>query len=217
MKKHYVFFDLDGTLTDSAPGITRCVAIAIQTLGYPSLTQKELNKFVGPSLYDGFTQFGHLSHTDALKAVDIYRTAYKAGGMFDNRVYEGIESLLIDLNNRGVKCFVTTSKPRKFAKMILDHFGLLRYFKQVYGPTLKENGGAKEEVIAKAIKGTHSHCLDKMVMIGDREYDNTGALKNHIDCIGVGYGFGSQEEFKEARYFVEKVSDLKQLLEEIAS
>lgn len=216
-KKHYLFWDLDGTLTDSAPGITQCVALAIKECGYPALCQDILNKFVGPSLYDGFTQIAHMSHNDALKAVDIYRRYYKQGGMFDNRVYEGIISLLIALNGSNVKSYVTTSKPQAFAKKILNHFALLPYFEHVYGPTLKEKGGSKEEVIARAIKGTHSSHLEKMVMIGDRSYDNIGALANHIECIGVGYGFGTKEELKDAAYYVSSVTELHSLLEKLCS
>ena len=90
----YCFFDLDGTITDSAPGITGCVRYAMERLGQPIPKERDLSCFIGPPLLYGFSTFCGLSESDAVRAVELYRERYRAGGMFECRVYDGIRVAL---------------------------------------------------------------------------------------------------------------------------
>lgn len=214
--KHYLFFDLDGTLTNSAPGITKAVSYALSSLHYPLPDQAGLERYVGPPLTEGFMDLAGMNESEATRAVVLYRQYYASKGLFDNAPYPGIESLLATLSARGVRLYVTTSKPVKYAKVILAHFGLLSFFRGVYGPTLDEKLSLKKDIVAHAFRATRSRDKEKALIIGDRFYDIDGARENGIEACGVGYGFGGEEEFKDATWYAATVTDLGTLLARIA-
>ena len=117
--------------------------------------------------------------------------------MYENKVYPGIEILLNTLISHQKQLYIATSKPTHFAKPILEHFNLAHYFNDIIGSNLDGTRTDKAEVIATVIS---EHQLDpkQTIMIGDRKHDIIGAQKNNIDSIGVLYGYGDQEEIKDA-------------------
>ena len=197
-KPTYCFFDLDGTITDSAPGITGSVRYAMNKMGKEIPDGLDLRCFIGPPLLYGFSTFCGMSEADSIRAVELYRENYRAGGMLDCRVYDGIRNTLEALSERGVTLVLATCKPHEFATRILAHFDLLRYFSFVSGPEMDGTRNTKAEVIAYALE--HFGITDKssVLMIGDRADDVIGAAANAIDCAGVLWGFGSQDELKRA-------------------
>ena len=96
-KYEYLFFDLDGTLTDSAEGITNCVEHALNKFGISVNDKSELRRFVGPPLVPAFMEFYGFSEGDAKQAVAYYRERFQDVGIFENRVYDGIPELLASL------------------------------------------------------------------------------------------------------------------------
>ena len=109
--KKYIFFDLDGTLTDSAEGITNSVAYALKRNGIFVEDKTSLNVFVGPPLVESFMKYYHFDREKAKKSVGIYREYFEEKGMFENAVYPGIPELLAELKKDGYKLYVATSKP----------------------------------------------------------------------------------------------------------
>lgn len=198
MRYTYAFFDLDGTLTNSAPGITRSVQYALRKFGIKPPPEKHLTVFVGPPLAQSFSKYFGMDDEQSRTAVDYYREYYRAKGMLGNEVYEGIPSLLETLNARGVICVLATCKPHIFANKILSHFGLDKFFALVSGPELDGTRGEKHEVIAHAIEQMSIPDPRQILMIGDRDNDVLGAAHHAIDCAGVLWGFGSREELQEA-------------------
>lgn len=198
MRYSYAFFDLDGTLTDSAPGITHSVQYALRKFGIEPPPEEELTVFVGPPLAQSFSVFFGMDNTDAARAVSYYREYYRSGGMLENRVYDGIEPLLKRLCEMGITPVLATCKPYEFAEKILAHFELDRYFRFVSGPELDGTRGEKHEVIAYAMEKLSITDPKEILMIGDHENDVLGALHHHIDCAGVLWGFGSREELERA-------------------
>ncbi|MDR0922075.1 MAG: HAD family hydrolase [Lactobacillales bacterium] len=194
---HHVFFDLDGTITDSSLGIINSVQYALEKLGLPPRTKKELEYFIGPPLLDSFVDFIGLNETDAQKAVLLYREYYAKKGIYENKVYDEVENLLKQLHTSGKKLYIATSKPEVFAKLIITHFGLNRYFTDVYGASLDASRSKKADVLRYGIESSEIKELDKTVMIGDREHDMIGGKENHVATIGVTYGFGSRKELEE--------------------
>ena len=196
---HYThaFFDLDGTLTDSAPGIVNSVCYALQKLGIEPPPKEQLTCFIGPPLSWSFSTYFGMDEALAQRAVDAYREYYRAGGMLENSVYPGVADLLKDLRDAGIVCVLATSKPHIFANRILQHFSLDRYFSLVSGPELDGTRGEKSEVIAYALEqlGIDS---TRALMIGDREHDVLGAKQFGMDSAGVLWGFGSEEELRRA-------------------
>ena len=214
MKYRHIFFDLDGTLTDSAEGITKCVAHALNRFDIEVDNLSDLNKFVGPPLFDSFIEYYGFSQEDAKLATEVFRERFSTIGKFENKVYPGIEELLEQLNQQEYKLYVATSKPTIFAKEILEHFGLAKFFVDIVGVELNGDRTEKAEVIKYVIQNHNLSAKDKIVMIGDRLHDVLGAKENEIPVIGVLYGYGSREELEtyHADYIVETVAELGQRL-----
>ncbi|WP_455501950.1 HAD family hydrolase [Gemmiger sp.] len=209
-----ILFDLDGTLTDSAPGILNSVRYACRKMGLELPAEATLRKFLGPPLIDSFRNLMGLSDADADRAVSAFREYFPTKGIFENEVYPGIAALLADLKATGKTVIIATSKPEDFAKRIMEHFDLARYCDFICGATLDETRTDKAEVIAYALETAGITDKHGVVMVGDREHDVIGAKKNGLPCIGAVYGYGSAEELRTAGAAVlaETVADLHKIL-----
>ena len=170
-----ILFDLDGTLTDSALGITNSVAYSLKKYGIEVADRTELYKFIGPPLQESFEKYYSFSPEEAKRAVEYYREYYREKGIFENVVYEGIESLLKMLYASGKTLLVATSKPEEFAKTILKHFNLEKYFTYIAGANMDGTRTKKDEVICYALQNGHISDRSKVLMVGDREHDILGA------------------------------------------
>ena len=162
-KKYEIFlFDLDGTITDSALGITNSVMYALKKFGIEETDRTKLKK----------------------------------------------------INEAGKQAIVATSKPEKYAKIIIDHFHLTQYFACVAGMEMDGGRGTKAQVITYALEKNDITDKSKVLMIGDREHDVIGAHENGLDCLSILYGFGSRKEFEEAGadYIRENVEDILQFV-----
>lgn len=193
-----ILFDLDGTLTDPGVGITNSVAHALQKFGIPVPERSALYRFIGPSLLDSFQQYYGLSLEQARLGVGYYREYFRDKGIFENTVYDGIPELLAALKGAGKTVILATSKPEEFARRILEHFGLMRWFDFVAGATMDETRTAKAEVIAYALASAGVTDRSGVVMVGDREHDILGARANGLDSIGGEFGYGSHRELTSA-------------------
>lgn len=205
-----ILFDLDGTLTDPGAGITSSVAYALNQFDIVVEDKTELYKFIGPPLQESFEQYYKFSPKQAKAAVEYYREYYRDKGIFENLVYEGIEKLLKTIYDSGKQMIVATSKPELFARKILEHFGLAKYFSYIAGANMDGTRTKKNEVITYALEKCKITDYAKVVMIGDREHDVIGAGKVGIDSIGVLFGYGDYEELKRAgaSYIAENIEDI---------
>lgn len=197
MKRDYILFDLDGTLTDPGEGITNSVAYALNKYGIEVSDRTALYKFIGPPLYESFEVYYGFTHEQAIQAVEYYREYYKDKGIFENLVYHGIPELLHALKDAGKKILLATSKPEAFARQILDHFHLTEYFDVIVGADMHGSLIRKADIIDKALTlggADPSQCI----MVGDREHDVLGAAAHGIPCIGVLFGYGSLTELDAA-------------------
>lgn len=210
----YVLFDLDGTITDSAIGITNSVAYALKKWGIEVEDKSTLNCFVGPPLAQSFEKYFGFTKEQALEAVDEYRVYYRDKGIYENLVYPGIPELLEELRARGKKIILSTSKPEYFAKQILDHFDLAKYFDFVAGATMDSSRTKKALVIKYALSELGITDVSECIMVGDRDQDVCGARENNMDCIAVLYGYGSLEELESSdpAYIAEAVEDILQYI-----
>lgn len=210
--KHYdtFFFDLDGTITDSAPGITNSVVYALKKYGIEETDYRKLCRFIGPPLTASFQEYYGFSKEQSLEAVAYYREYYKDKGIFENSVYEGFEEAVKKLKQAGKRLVVATSKPEPFARRIMDHFALTPYFDYIAGMELDGGRGTKAEVIRYALNVCGLQDKDKVLMVGDREHDVLGAREAGIDCLGVLYGFGTRAELEKAGadYIIETIDEI---------
>ncbi|HEL1678783.1 TPA: HAD family hydrolase [Streptococcus suis] len=208
-----ILFDLDGTLTDSGQGILNSIAYALEKMGIEEPDTANLNRFIGPPLYESFSRFYQLNPEDTQSAVDAFRVYFKEKGMFENQLYPGIIPLLEELRTAGKTLVIATSKPEIFAKQILEHFGIAHYFDVIAGASLDSSRISKADVIGYSINQLEAF-PKHAVMIGDREHDIEGARMHQLPAIGVLYGYGSKQEFEKAgaTMIVETVQDLKRVL-----
>lgn len=190
-----VIFDLDGTLTDSGEGITKCVQLALEHFGIPVESLDHLRYFVGPPLRDSFVKAG-VPEDKVEEAIAVYRSRYTNVGLFENTPYSGIRELLEKLTDLGYRLFVATSKPEEMAVRVLQKFDLYRYFEKVCGATLDKSRDSKSAVIAHLLTATGK--AEHAIMVGDTAFDVIGAAEHNISTIGVSWGYGIVEEMKEA-------------------
>lgn len=195
-----IFFDLDGTLTESGEGITRSVQYALEKIGKPEEDLEKLKVFVGPPLMEQFMKYAGVDEATARKAVEYYRERYEVKGIFENRPYDGIENMLQELKRKGYTLAVASSKPEYYVTKILDYFKLSSYFDAVVGSEMNGARTSKAEVIEEALKRTRmSDKRQEVLMVGDKEHDVLGARAAGLDCVAVAYGYGTKEELAEAK------------------
>lgn len=209
-----ILFDLDGTLTDSGPGIMNSVEYALKKYGIEVKDREQLRTFVGPPLAAQFSKFCGFSAEEGHRAVDVYREYYQVKGIFENNVYEGIPEVLEELKNRGYQICMATSKPEKFAKIIAEHFDFAKYFDVIAGSLMDGGRVNKADVIEYVLDECGVTDRDTVLMVGDRSYDIIGAQKAGTHSMGVLFGYGSREELEEsgAELIAETPADIAKLL-----
>ena len=194
-----ILFDLDGTLTDSGPGILNCLEYALQDQGIPIPEREEMRKLLGPPLVVTFCDVFGMNEEQASQAIDKYRERYHDVGLFENSVYEGVPELLAELQGAGLRLATATSKPEYSATRILQHFELDQYFDFIGAAALDGSRDSKNLVIAHTLQNTNTHPTShNIIMIGDRHHDVHGAKEHGIDTIGVLWGYGDRDELDEA-------------------
>lgn len=215
-RKKYILFDLDGTLTDPMEGITKSVQYALRSFGIDVEDRTQLLRFIGPPLAESFMKFYGFDEQQAKEAVEKYREYFTPTGIFENEVYDGVPGMLARLKEDGKCLILATSKPAKYAEMILEHFGLRQYFSFVSGSNFDGTRVKKAEVIQYAMDENGIEDVETAVMVGDREHDVIGAKQVGMECIGVLYGYGNAKELEDAGadYVAESVAGLERLLRE---
>jgi phosphoglycolate phosphatase len=209
----YVLFDLDGTLTDSGEGITKAVQYALHEQGIEEPDLHRLDSFVGPPLDVSFKSRYGMNDEQMLRAVKKFREYYEPVGIFENRVYEGIPEMLSACRKEGITLAVASSKPQLFVHQVLEHFDIEKYFSVIVGSEMDGRRTDKKEVVEEALRQLTELAKDnnavktqqlrenmelQTAMVGDRCYDMEGAAQHHLKAVGVSYGYGSEEELKEA-------------------
>ncbi len=191
----WVFLDLDGTMTDAGPGITKSIAYALEKMGKAPPPLKELERFVGPALQDTFLQLG-VDDVDA--ALGFYRERYMGVGLFENSVYDGVHQMMDDLSALGFKLAMATAKPLVYARRITDHYDLAPRMDHQFGSELGGWLTNKKDLLEHALNQTGADPAASF-MLGDRSHDAIGARHNNITPLGALWGFGSRPELEEAR------------------
>ncbi|WP_044339302.1 HAD family hydrolase [Rossellomorea aquimaris] len=213
-KYKIILFDLDGTLSDPKEGITKSVQYAMENLGVEVPEIHELECFIGPPLQVSFAEHYDFDELKTQRAIDFYRERFKEKGMFENKLYPNIPSLLKTLKENGFTLVVATSKPTVFAEQILKYFTIDQFFDLIAGSNLDGTRTSKAEIIQYILDVYHEYEAGNFIMIGDRKHDMIGAHHTGIDSIGVTYGYGSFEEISQSKptYMVSNVDEIKDVL-----
>ena len=217
-------FDLDGTLTDSGPGIMRSAMYALEKFGIKEPDFAKLKAFVGPPLTASFHDLYGIEGEDLKRAVAWFRERYHVTGVYENSVYEGIVPALDRMKEAGVLTGVASSKPHPMVEQVLGFFNLASRFDAVLGSDPEyENTNRVVKSDKSEILGTVLNKLReksgrgqaaRAVMIGDRENDIRAAADHGIDSIGVLYGYAAEGELESAgaKYLVKTAEELASLV-----
>ncbi len=213
---HYtaILLDLDGTVTDSAPGITDTLAYTFDRLGLPVPDQEELLRYVGPPILDSFRDLGGMTLPEREHALEVYRERYLDRGAYDATLYAGMGELVRDIAAAGIPLSLATSKPEVPATLMLEHFTIAHHFDIVTGASDDEVRSAKADVVAEALIRLRAMDADlsRPIMIGDRVHDVEGAAAHGIPTIAVSWGYGEPAEWAHARAIAHDVHELRALL-----
>lgn len=191
-----VFLDLDGTLLDSKPGILASLGHALRETGHADVAETDMTWMIGPPFHESFAKLGLRDPEGTLAA---YRTHYKASGMYDATIYDGIEAAIDRIAGDGATLYLATAKPHDYARKITAHFGLARRFKAEYGPELDGTRGWKGDLLAHALAETGIDPA-RAIMVGDRHHDFAAAAEVGMKSVAVLWGYGSADEHAHADY-----------------
>lgn len=209
-----VLFDLDGTIADSAPGITASLGYMFEKLGRPVPSHEELMRYVGPPILDAFRDLAGLTPEESSVALAIYRQHYLEHGGNGSPIYPGVTQVIKAIHGVGTPLALATSKPEFAASVILDYGNLTQYFRVISGSSIDEIRSAKKDVIAEALTRFRMIGVDvsRPVMVGDRKYDVEGAAAHGIPTVFVEWGYGSPAEAEHAQTVVRTPAQLRPLL-----
>ena len=197
-QRRFLLFDLDGTLTDPALGITRSAQFALRRFGIDEPDLTRLYRFIGPPLLDSFREFYGLSDEQAQEALAAYREYYAVRGIYENDVYPGIPELLRDARRAGYRVMMATSKPEMYACRLMQHFGLTEHFTCIAGADMAETRADKAAVIRYAMAREGITDSAEAVMVGDRKFDIEGGHALGMTAVGVLFGYGDEAELTAA-------------------
>ncbi|MDX9883919.1 MAG: HAD hydrolase-like protein [Prolixibacteraceae bacterium] len=209
----HIIFDLDGTLTDNTRGIGKSLQYSLRKMQLDGYSDELLKKFIGPPLQYGFKTYFGLNEKEAGLAVGYFREYYGEYGWSDNIPYPGVHELLEELHFSGKQIFVATSKLEKFARMILQKFGLYNYLTDMQGAGYGADH-SKAGLIQSLMDRNRVQPCPQVAMVGDTGFDLEGARETGISAIAVGYGFGGKEDLLVFKpdFFAEDVSELYEIL-----
>jgi len=213
-KYNTLFFDVDGTLSDSHLGITRSAQYALKTAGLIIDDESTLKHFIGPPLELTLTRDYHFSEEKSVELIKKFREYYATKGYLEHTVFAGIPEMIRALSNHGIPMAVATTKPTKYAKIILEQYGILDCFKIVSGSAPDHPRLYKTDILKYAMEMMDVNPGDSAVMIGDREHDISAAHNCKIESIGVLYGYGDLAEMEACKptYIAKTVNELRDLL-----
>ncbi|MDM7892330.1 HAD hydrolase-like protein [Curtobacterium caseinilyticum] len=191
-----ILFDLDGTISDSAPGILESMTHTFRTVGVPVPDHATLMSFVGPPIMDTFRTAMGMDDAQAEHTLAVYREHYLSHGALDSAMFPDVDVVLRTLHEAGLPISTATSKPETPATVILDHYGLTGYIDFVTGASDDEVRSAKADVVAEALRrlGAAGHDVSRPVLVGDRLHDVEGARVHGVPVVFAEWGYGAPSE-----------------------
>lgn len=213
MRFKSVIFDFDGTICKTGEGIVKSAKYALEAFGFDvPQDESELEFFIGPPLLVTFQERYGADVQTAEELVKKYRERYTNIGVFESELYDGIERLLANLKKDGFLIGIASSKPQKYVQMLLEHFGVIKYFDCICGVTFTADCESKASIIARCLAELNT-APNEAIMVGDKKYDIEGAKANGVDGVGALWGYGTKFEFIEAgaKFIAEKVDDVESI------
>lgn len=215
MKANYdaVFFDFDGTIADTGVGIFNSVSYAIEAMGFSPLPDDRLRTFIGPPIFESFKRELKMTDEQSTRAVEKYRERYSESGIYQLEVYEGIEELINELKNSGIKVAIASSKPEKFVMRLIEFLKIDSLIDFIAAPESDKAPEGKTVLVERAVKhfGVEK---SRALMVGDRYFDIDGANGAGVESVGVTFGYGNREELEKsgATYLADNAEEIRKII-----
>ena len=193
-----VIFDLDGTLLDTLADLHAAVNYALRELSFPERSLDEVRRFIGNGvvkLMERATPDGIDSETQT-RCLDVFRAYYLEHMRDMTAPFEGVSQLMSELRAKGIKIAVVSNKLHQAVKELCeDYFPSL--IDEAIGVSFEEERKPSPVNVLKALDILGAD-KDTAIYIGDSEVDVQTAHNAQLKCIGVTWGFRSEEELLEA-------------------
>lgn len=199
LKYNHIIFDLDGTVTDSQEGILQSLRYSFMRMKGNIPSDEILRSYIGLTLEEIYIRELGTEETSVIRqAVDFYRENFAEEGLYRNRLYQGIDSVIRDIHDSGAHLYIASIKPALYSTDILDNFKLKDYFRFIVGSNLDGSNSTKEKLISIVLDRHPDIETRRCIMFGDRKKDIEGAKFNGIASAGIVYGYGAYEEIVSA-------------------
>lgn len=211
----FVIFDFDGTVADTGEGIIKSLQYSFEQMGREIPDMSDLKKFIGPPIHYSYIHFYNVSEDEVEAYIKKYRERYKVKGIFESRVYSGMKELLLELNQRGVKLGIASSKPEHLIYSVSDYLQITDLFDAIVGvKSDNSRHSTKTEIIIEAMQKLGASDKEEVLMVGDRCFDIDGAAGAGVKSCGALWGFGNREEFLQhkADFIAENPLDVLNLV-----
>ncbi len=218
MKKYqYILWDMDGTISNTYEGVSRSLMQAFERYGIE--WEGDYSCFIGPPMRESLPQYAGVPEDLVEDVIAKFRERYNPIGVYECELFPGVRETLEAFQNAGTVQVIASSKPEERCREIVRQFELTDLFNDVVGASMDGRIDTKIEVLDEAFRRFRERdphfAKEDCVLIGDTKYDADGAREAGIDCIGVGYGFGTTEEMLE-HGAIKVYEDLAELVEELS-
>lgn len=216
MKKYdTVIFDFDGTVVDTGEGILKSLQYSFEQMGHEVPDLSDLKKFIGPPIHYSYKTYYHVPEEEIDAYIAKYRERYRAKGIYECYLYDGMRETIETLRKNGVKIGIASSKPLSLIQDVMAHLKITDLFDAVVGVLIDNSQhSGKTQLIEDAMEKLGAADKEKVLMVGDRCYDIDGAAGAGVDCCAVLFGYGNEQEFKEhnATYIISKAEEILDLV-----
>lgn len=200
MTVRLAIFDCDGTLVDGQAAICNSMETAFASAGLPAPARHDVRRIVGLSLPQAIRMLApEAEEARHRHAVDAYKEAFRAcrlDGTLEEPLFEGIADVLAGLAERGWTLGVATGKSDRGLASCLATHGLAERF--VTLQTAERHPSKPHPAMLEAALVEAGAQAADAVMIGDTTFDMEMARAAGVRAIGVGWGYHSARELREA-------------------
>lgn len=211
----YIIFDFDGTVVNTGEGILKSLQYSFKEMGDEVPKFDELKKFIGPPIYYSFTHYYGIGEDKVQDYIKKYRERYKIKGIYECELYKNMALVLAALKDRGCLLGVASSKPEHLIYDVANYLDITKSFDAIVGvKTDNSNHASKKDIILQAMNELGVKDSSRVLMVGDRHYDITGAKQAGVKVCACLWGYGDKEEFKqyEADYIISDPMEIIQLI-----
>lgn len=212
MNYRNIIFDFDGTLVDTAALIIETMHRTICALNLPEKSDDECRSMIGyrleeiPSIL--WSQIPGLTE----QYVNTYRDIFNSiKGTFKVRLFPQVYETLNDLNRKGIKMAIASSRSKASLKEYCSNLHIDDCFLMLVGGGEVKNGKPAPDPVSLILAKQEWVKADTLV-VGDMDVDILMGKAAVTAICGVTYGNGTVAELKEAGadYII---SDFSQLIE----